>query len=201
MAVGGYARPLKSGCDSLGRINNVFYTSCFPWQSSDGTITTGSSTVNNDTPRLKYLLESSSTIGKIIFDEEGYYINDSIILYSYRTVIGSGRAPINSPTVYGYASSRIVQTASDKAIFVIGAATFSSAVRDLALVGGIGTTGTVGILAQNGTTAATSTLSSDFEFTNLTFGSLSKGIYVNAQSYGGTCNTNGVSCRRILAVR
>jgi hypothetical protein len=186
----------------------ITYTSSFPWVSGNGTITTGTvptSTINNgiknnDTIRLKDILTQCQ--GKIIFDESEYYINDTLTVYAFRILEGSGTGsftksntpayPNNTPV---YPSSKIVQMAN-KPIFRIGSAIYDVAIRDLAMVGGIATTNTdlIGILAEGGFNQQTGTPSStctatvqdncssiNFQFSNLKFDSLNKGIYVNAK--------------------
>src|SRR3954469_1077069 len=76
---------------SGGQINGIFYTSCFPHSTalSDGTITipntaanTTTVTVNNDTPRLQRAITAS--LGRLVFNEADYYINNELTIYSYR---------------------------------------------------------------------------------------------------------------------
>jgi hypothetical protein len=181
-------RPISSNCDALGRINGIYYTSCFPWSISspaDGTISFGIVNVHNDTARLQYAIQQA--YGKLVFNEGDYYIDDELPVYSYRTLIGTGRetyADPSSPNVY--LTSKIIQTNGSKSIFTIGGSINSVAIRDIgltALLTGRQANNTVGILAQNGTTEATSYQSTDFEFTNLTFTGLDKGIYLNARYY------------------
>ena len=191
----GYAsRTVSSHCDSRGRIAGNYHTSCYAWVSGDGTIPVSGTNVHNDTARLKYIFDDAtrtSEFGKIVFDEAAYYINDSIPLKSYRTVIGTGRASISDPTNTGYPTSRIIQMGDSKPIFTIGGSINDVAVRDIALVAGPGTSGTIGIRAQNGTTAADSYQSTNFEVTNVSFTGFYKGLYVNAQAYSPQNSSTG----------
>lgn len=200
-AANGFSRPLSSNCDSIGRINGVFHTSCYPWISTDGTLSVNGTTQHNDTARLKFLIEADTTTGKIFFDEAGYFIDDSIRLKSFRTLIGTGRpSVVTDPNYY---TSRIVQTANGKAVFTIGGSINFVSIRDIALIstvvnpvdanGNPVPNTTVGILAQNGLDEATSGQSLDFEFTNLSFYGFDKGIYVNAQAYSTSVQGHGAN--------
>lgn len=172
-----------------GKIDGVYHTSCYPWLSGDGTLSIpnfwgGSNvTVNNDTPRLQRAL--SAAFGKIIFDEADYFINDELIIFSYRLITGTGRSGYLgtiSPGSPNHPTSKIVQTANNKAVFKIGMQVYDVSIRDLTFVGGYGTTGTIGILAEGSQGSGYSSVS--FQFSNLKFARLDKGIYVNATNSG-----------------
>lgn len=170
---------------SSGKINGIFHTSCYPWQSGDGTLNVvsqpGGSTVskNNDRPRLQRALNDA--LGRIVFDEADYFINDELIVYSYRTIVGTGRSSylgtINTSNPL-HPSSKIVQITNNKAVFKIGTAVQDVSIRDLALVAGYDTTGTIGILAEGSGGGGNASLF--FQFSNLKFSNFSKGIYVKA---------------------
>ncbi|MBK9765660.1 MAG: hypothetical protein IPP63_00820 [Chloracidobacterium sp.] len=183
----------RSQSCSSGQINGVFHTSCYPWTSGDGTFTipngatSGTTTVtkHNDQPRLQRALNAA--LGRLVFDEAYYYINDELTVYSYRTIVGTGRSsfvgnasyPILPSSSY-HLSSKIVQVGTSKAIFKIGEGVQDVSIRDLALVSGFGTSGNYGILAQGGNGSNQSSLG--FQFSNLKFTGFDKGIYVNAQN-------------------
>lgn len=181
--------------------NGITYTSNFPWGSVHGTLSTSNGTKHNDTTRLQNLLTQCS--GKIIFDESEYYINDSLPVYAYRLLEGSGSGSntVSNAASYpnNYAllpSSKIIQTVN-KPIFIIGTNVYEIAIRDMALIGGISpssNTNLFGILGQGGTTG-NCTPSSDppdlgncssigAQFSNLSFTNLNKGIYINALNDG-----------------
>jgi len=176
---------------SGGKINGIYYTSCFTRYSNEENtgvdhlnvpITSGSGTtvaVPNDTRRLKDAIVAS--LGRLVFNEGDYYIDEELPLYSYRTLEGTGRSSYLG-TINGYypnhPSSKIIQTEDNLSIFKIGEGITDVAIRDLALVAGYGTSGTIGILAQGGSGTNQSSIS--FQFSNLKFSGFSKGIYVNA---------------------
>lgn len=178
---------------SGGKINGIYHTSCYPWNSTQGTLTfpngatTAPTTVtkHNDGPRLQLALNDA--LGRLVFDEADYYIDQELAVYSYRTIVGTGRSsylgdanyPIPS-TYSNHPSSKIVQVGSSKAIFKIGEGVQDVAIRDLALVSGFGTSGNYGILAQGGNGTNQSSVS--FQFSNLKFSNFAKGIYVDAQN-------------------
>lgn len=164
-----------NGCTGGVRNGNV-YTDC--WTDT-----------GDDTSRLQSAL--STQVGKVIFNESNYSINDSLTIYSYRSIEGTTSNPY---TVYG--GSNIVQTTNNKPIFTIGEGIYNVTIEKLALVAGSGTSGTIGIKASG-----TNGSSQNFHFTNLSFNGLNKGIYVEANngqyqfdnirlehSYFGHCN-------------
>jgi hypothetical protein len=173
---------------SNGQINGIFHTSCYPWQTGDGTLSIpngagGTVTKNNDTPRLQRAI--AAALGRLVLNEADYFINDSLTVYSYRTIVGTGRSPylgtIN-PYYSNHPSSKIVQTANNKSIFKIGEGVSDVAIRDLSLVSGYNTSGTMGILAEGG--GGTNQSSLLFQFSNLRISGFEKGIYVNATNNG-----------------
>ena len=185
-----FGLPAYGQC-SGGKINGEFHTSCYPWDNTsphnDGFIT--GTTTHNDTKRLQRAIDEA--LGKLIFDEGDYFIDCDLKLYPYRTLEGTGRAvyfapptptPLPSPTptpaAPSYPSSKIIQTHSGKAIFRIGEDVTNVSIRNLALESGLDATGTMGILFEGGDVANHSSLY--FEFSNMTFYHLYKGIYVNA---------------------
>jgi hypothetical protein len=181
-----FSQPAYGQC-SGGKIDGIYHTSCYPWTSGDGTIS-GTTTLN-DTPRLQRAINAA--FGKLLFDEGDYFLNDELTVYSYRILEGTGRGvyfaqptptPLPNPTPTPQApsdlTSKIIQTANNKAIFKIGEGIYSVSIRDMALESGLGATGTIGILFRGGDVNNYSSI--NFEMTNLTFDHLDKGIYVNA---------------------
>ena len=148
-----------NGC-SNGQRYGITYTDC--WVDA-----------GDDTLRLQAAINRA--VGKVIFNESNYTISQPLTVHSYRILEGTTKNPYS---VYG--ASNITQTvsttSSPQSIFQIGENIYDVSIRDLALVGGTGTTGTVGIRA-NGTNPAAST---GFQFSNLKFHDLDKGIYVEA---------------------
>jgi hypothetical protein len=174
---------------SGGQINGIYHTSCFPWQSGANTLSIPKSsggtnvTVNNDTPRLQRAINAA--LGKLVFDEADYFISDELTVYSYRILEGTGRSSYLgtiTPGAPNHLSSKIVQTANNKSIFKIGMQVYDVSIRDLALVAGYGTSGTIGIKAEGNQVSGYSSIS--FQFSNLKFSGLDKGIYVNAADTG-----------------
>ena len=173
--------------------NKITYTSSNPWTSANGTVTADGGTRNNDWVRLNWML--TNCVGKIIFDEGDYYLGNppsgqapsgsnppNLPVYSYRILEGNGR---KSAYDSAFSTSRIVQTVANSSIFTIGPSVYDVSIRDLAMVGTAVTSGensqpdnTVGILATS--TCLFNCSSIGFQFTNLKFSNLSKGIYVNA---------------------
>ncbi len=185
-----FGSPAYGAC-SGGKIDGIYHTSCFPWDNGspnfDGYIT-GTFT-QNDTGRLQRAINAS--FGKLIFDEGDYFIDNELTVYSYRILEGTGRgvyfakptpnpmpSPTPTPQVASDLTSKIIQTANNKAIFKIGEGIYSVSIRDMALTSGLNATGTIGILFRGGDVNNYSSL--NFEMTNLTFDHLDKGIYVNA---------------------
>jgi len=144
----------NNGC-SGGMRNGIIYTDC--WADT-----------GDDTTRLQSAL--SLAAGKVVFNESNYTIDDSLTIYSYRSLEGTTSNPY---TTYG--GSNITQTTNNKPIFTIGEGIYNVTIQNLALVAGSGTSGTIGILATG-----TNGSSQNFHFTNLSFVGLDKGIYVNA---------------------
>ncbi len=183
-------------CDGVGRINGIFHTSCFTWNGGspdfDGYIT-GTSR-KSDTGRLRRAI--AKAFGKLVFDERDYFIDDELTVYSYRILEGTGRSvyePIPLPSPVPTPSptpgpedytSRIIQTAEDKAIFRIGEGARAISIRDMTLMGQTGKTGTIGILMEGGN-KADPLAALYFQFSNLNFNNLKKGIYVNALDDAG----------------
>lgn len=195
LASTGVAQRISSNCDARGRIAGIYHTSCFLWLAADGNISVSGTLVKNDTPRLKYIFEDStrtSEYGKIVFDEPAYYINDSIRLHSFRTLTGTGRAALSDPNdinnPINIGTSRIIQMGNNKAVFFIGGSVQDVAIRDIALIGGPGTSGTIGIKAENGDNKDSSYQSVNFDFSNITFSNFYRGIYVNSRSYNPGAN-------------
>jgi hypothetical protein len=168
--------------------NGIVYTSCEPWrpighpQGTDGQIPAvinGVTTmVNDDTKRLNRLM--SANANKIVFNEAMYYINSDLIVKPYQILEGTGLSPLVAlPSSPVHLTSRIIQTATGKSIFKIGPSVNDVSIRDIAMIGGAGTTGTVGILAESSCLVNCSSIG--FQFSNLKFQDLGKGIYVNAK--------------------
>lgn len=160
------------------------YTSCWPWNDqTDLRLPNGEP---NDTPRLNRAI--AATLGKVIFDEDNYYLGKPIIpvgqqptqeqltstltLYSFRIIEGTGRSPATA-----HQSSKIIQTQENSAIFSIGPNVTDVSIRDLALIGQA--SGTIGILAES--TCLVNCSSIGFQFSNLSFYNFDKGIWVNAK--------------------
>jgi hypothetical protein len=172
-----------AACDELP-INGVYYTSKFCWVLGDGYISGTSQ--QNDTPRLQDAIDKS--FGKLVFDEANYFINNDLTLHSYLIVEGTGRAkdlptplasptPSPTPTPETNLSTKIVQTATGKSVFKIGADKYYISVRDMSLMAS-STNGTVGILIENSSTNGSSSIG--FQLSNLTISGFGKGVYVNA---------------------
>ena len=153
-----FGSPAYGAC-SGGKIDGIYHTSCFPWDNTspnfDGYIT-GTFT-QNDTKRLQRAINAS--FGKLIFDEGDYFIDNELTVYSYRILEGTGRgvyfakptpnpmpSPTPTPQVASDLTSKIIQTANNKAIFKIGEGIYSVSIRDMALTSGLNATGTIGIL-------------------------------------------------------
>lgn len=189
----GFAVFLMATANTYGQTcgNAITYTSSYPWVSGHGTLSTTYGTKNNDWTRLNWLLTNCT--GKIIFNEAEYFINQTLPVYGARILEGSG-----SNTVVSFPSSKIVQTAN-LPIFKIGTNVYDVAIRDMALIGYLAirdeegidiNTNTIGILAEGGTTGNCTPSSNPpdtgncssigFQFSNLSFSNLNKGIYVNA---------------------
>lgn len=167
----------------LGQVctGNIIYTSCpaYVWSSADGYLPGG---IKNDTPRLQRIIDANPS--KIVFDEAEYNVgtpsgtslSPSLSLKSYRILEGTGRSSYLGTPIH--LTSKIVQRTNNQPIFKIGTLVFEVSIRDLALVGGANTTGTIGILAQGNCVANCS--SNSFQFSNLKFSGLDQGIFVNA---------------------
>jgi hypothetical protein len=166
----------QNGCVN-GQRNGISYTDC--WQD-----------IGDDTQRLRDAIQLHA--GKLIFNETNYTISDSIPLQSYRSIEGTNSNPF---PVYG--GSMITQTVSSKPIFTIGEGIYDVSIRNLSFVAGSGVTNSTGIFA-NGNNGA----SQNFDFSNLKFQGLNKGIFVEANggeyqfdnirlehSYFNGCNT------------
>jgi hypothetical protein len=175
----------------------ILFTSCYPWTSAattgypngDGFLPNGKP---NDTPRLQRAIDANPA--KIVFNEAEYYLgvpaaspsySPTLNVKSYRILEGTGRsAGVGTPI---HLTSKIIQTKDNAAIFKIGTGINEISIRDIALVAGAGTTGTMGILAEgNCLTAGCSSVGA--QFSNLKFTGLFKGIYVNAIDGGATAH-------------
>ena len=144
----------QNGCVN-GQRNGITYTDC--WQDA-----------TDDTARLQAAI--SLKAGKVIFNESNYEIYGHLNVYSYRILEGTTTNPFDL-----YGGSNIKQKTNGESIFLIGEGIYDVAIRDMALVGGA--TQTIGIKA-NGTNGS----SQNFQFSNLRFHSLNKGIYVEANN-------------------
>ncbi len=179
--------------------DGITYTSSFP-RTGTPNLTTSQGLKFNDTTRLQAALQCR---GKIIFNENEYYINGTLTVLSYQLIEGTG-VGTNVTSVGGslnpgaFAGSKIVQMAN-LPIFKIGTNIVDVSIRDLAMIGGMSNTSTslFGIYAESGTSKICNLVASPgnpvntdncasigFQFSNLHFFNLNKGFYVNAQNAG-----------------
>ena len=174
--------------------NAITYTSIGNPRVTVSPPTIPGTSIYDDTSRLDALLTACT--GKIIFDEAGYNIYGTLTVYGARILEGSGNTGVLS-----FPSSKIVQYANAP-IFKIGTNVYNVAIRDMALIGGLAlrdekddiNTSMHGILMEGGTTnncnpsgipPDTGNCSSiGFQFSNLRFDNLNKGIYINALNGG-----------------
>jgi hypothetical protein len=150
-----------NGC-TAGKRNGIAYTNC--WADT-----------GDDTARLQSAIAAPSSVGKLIFNEENYTISDELPVYAFRILEGNS---VN--TGAGFNTSKITQTTPGKAIFRIGAGVFDVSIRDLGLVGQSGSG--IGIYAAGQYSQGGS---ARFQFSNLRFSGLDKGIYVYATTGDG----------------
>jgi hypothetical protein len=162
-----------------GKINGIYYTSCFLWVSGNGTLNLNGTNYHNDWRRLQDAIDAS--LGKLIFNEGQYVIDDELTVHSYRILEGTGRRSQNTPDTH--ITTRVIQKRSDKAIFKIGESVSDVSIRDMALEGISTHEGMIGILAEGGH-GGYQYASLGFQFSNLKFSKLDKGIYVNAIDSG-----------------
>lgn len=170
---------------SFGQIctGSISHTTCFPYISGDGVLPNGEP---NDTPRLNRAI--TATLGKLIFNESEYFLGNAVglnhpaelTLFSYRIIEGTGKS-VGVGLFHN--SSKIIQTAANKSIFKIGPSVYDISIRDIVLIGGAFDAAnkpdrTVGILAESNCLVNCTSLG--FQFSNLKFSKLAKGIYVNA---------------------
>jgi hypothetical protein len=153
-------------CATFGQNNN----GCVNGQRHGITYTDCWADTGDDTARLQAAFDWLP--GKIVFNENDYRISEAIeIKYSYRILEGTNNNPYQEYA--SFAGAIITQTVSGKSIFEVGEGILEISIRDLALVGAPGTTGTVGLKAigDNGSSGM-------FQLSNLHFRNLDKGIYV-----------------------
>lgn len=154
-------------CDSDGRVNKIYYTSCFK------KLTAPPYNETDDTGRLKAAL---ANIGKIVFNEPVYYISDPLDVYAHRILEGTGKGSTNS---FGYNNSKIIITSTNESIFRIGEAVKEVSIRDITFISNGGVSdNNVGILAEGGNVNNYASLY--FDFSGLKFSNLKYGIKINA---------------------
>lgn len=132
--------------------SGITYTSNFPRTGSPN-LSTSQGLKFNDTSRLQAAMQCR---GKIIFNENEYYINGTLIVLPYQLIEGTGTGT-NVTSLGGssnpgaFAGSKIIQTAN-LPIFKIGTQIVDVAIRDLALIGDISNTSNnlFGIYAEGG---------------------------------------------------
>ncbi|MCU0239384.1 MAG: hypothetical protein MUC29_08075 [Pyrinomonadaceae bacterium] len=157
----------NNGCVN-GKRNGIYYTDC--WADT-----------GDDTARLQAVINMA--VGKIVFNENDYSISAPLTLYAFRIIEGQG---VNT---YGFPSTKITAT-SGGSIFKIGPGVFDVSIRDLGLyyISGI-LPRPVGILAE-GTYAQGG--SNRFQFSNLRFTGLDKGIHVKSTNNDGAWQFDSV---------
>lgn len=165
ICAGNISAQSANGC-SGGKRLGIFYTDC--WTDT-----------GDDTTRLQSAIDAAT--GKLIFNEDGYSINDTLTLHSHLVIEGlsTKKYDVSTPT------QRITQTADSESVFFIGAGARQISIRDLGLYsdGTAVSSNTNGILAEANTGASSG---QGFEFTNLRFTNFTRGIFVNSNypSYG-----------------
>ncbi len=164
--------PVAGGCDANYQLNKIYYTSCF-----------GKPANTDDTNRLQYAI--NLVVGKLVFNENNYSISQPLQVHAFRILEGQG---VN--TSLGFPSTRITATSGATSIFKFAAGVFDVSIRDLGLyfIPGI-TARPVGILAE-GTYAQGG--SARFQFSNLRFSGLEKGIYVKSINNDGAWQFDSV---------
>ncbi len=158
-----------SGCSSGKRADGIYYTDCYPFNAmTDG----------GDDERLQRAVDGAT--GKLIFNEDIYYVDEPVNLHSYLTIEGL------SPIKYGSGGSspRVVLIADNQNIFQIGPGVVELAIRDLGFyyytdpIEAPTNANAIQAEAAN-SSSGTSVM---IEFSNLRFSNFTKGIYVNNSS-------------------
>ena len=178
------------GCSSGKRDEGVYYTDCYPWVSGDGTL----GSFHNDTNRLQAAIDAAEG-GKLIFNEQKYYINNSLVLHSFSVL--EGLSPTWSDGNSGTDDTlnlRITfvgdgNSTTSKVMFSIGENIHDVAIRDLGLYWDLDADGgierpsyAIAIKAEGDPNHSNSTL---FQFENLRIRNFTQGIYIHSLSPGG----------------
>src|ERR1041384_1571659 len=144
---------LVSGTPTGKRVDNYFYTDCYP-------------DVGDDTTRLQTAI-SAAAGSTLIFNESDYQVSGHLNISPYTTLEGLAAAEGNT-------ISKITLTANNESIFRIGTGMRAINIKNLGLYTTNSTT--YGIEALGTTGSSSSQL---FHFSNLWIKGFTKGIYVH----------------------
>jgi hypothetical protein len=178
-----------SGADAGTRGDKIFYTDCFDWVSGDGYLDNGFT--NNDHDRLQRAIDAATkdslARGKLIFNEDQYFVDGTLILRSYSVLEGLGSAANKSTGI----QIRLMETEDNTSLFSIGSGIHDVAIRDLGLVyywvGAVhenppSSPNSIAIKAEGANISTPN--STGFQFDHLRIAYFTKGIYVNSSGDG-----------------
>jgi hypothetical protein len=192
------ASAVGTGCITAGsetgtRGDKIFYTDCFDWVSGDGKLDNG--TTNNDRVRLQTAIDtatkSSTATGRLVFNEDEYYVDGTLYLNSYSVLEGNGSAVNKSATAGTNIKIRLMETEDNTPLLFIGSGIHDVSIRNLGLVyywvGAAQETpptnhNSIAIKAEAANMSTPN--STGFQFDHLRVAYFTKGIYINSTGDG-----------------
>ncbi len=170
-----------TGCSGGKRAEGVYYTDCYPWISGDGLLPDG--TTPNARARLQRAIDGST--GKLVFNEDNYYIGGTLNLHSFATLEGLSTVANTTPS-----GVRLIQTQDNTSVFFIGSDIHDIAIRNMGFyyfrIGASNPIVPTDATAIKAEAANSTTLHSTFfQFDHLRIAHFTRGIYVNSTGDGG----------------